>query len=802
MKFTLSWLKDHLATKLDLEGIREVMLKAGLEVEHVDNPADRLAAFSVAHVKAAEPHPDADRLRVCRVDTVDGEKQIVCGAPNARAGMTAIYAPLGTYIPGLDFALDKKPRKIRGIESQGMLCSTKELEAGEDHDGIADLDTPFAVGTPAAEALGLDDAAIDFEVTPNRADWLGVSGIARDLAAAGAGRFLHKDIRPVPGSHDCPVDIVIEAPEACAVFAGATIRGVKNGPSPEWMRQRLKAIGIQPRSLLVDVTNYLSHDRARPLHVYDAGKLDGAVCARLGKPGERLEAIDGKTYEIGPEMCVIADNSGAIGLGGVMGGQSTAVSEETTEVFIESAWFDPDRTARTGRDTGIVSDARYRFERGVDPKSCLDGLNLAMQLITRYGGGEASHTLMVGTPPQPRDKVAFRLADVERLTGLKVRPAQMKRMVRDLGFAIEDAGDAWYLTVPSWRFDIEQSADLVEEIARLVGYDELPVASLETPAEGRRAMLTPLQERVRVARRVMAARGFLEAVTWSFMAREHAALFSNGDDGADPALAIANPVASDLDQMRPSILANLATAIQKAADRGERGVRLFEAGPVYLGDGPRDQRRMVSALVRPAPARHWQPGTPAYDAFAAKADLLALLDALGQPEERFQIAAPRDTHWHPGQSASLKLGPKVTVAQFGALHPRVLKALDVEGPLYGFELNLNALPQMKARRLKTRRALDVSDLSPVRRDLAFLVDEDVPAGEILRLCRAAEKTLISRIQVFDVYQGEGIDPGKKSIAIEITLQPSGDTLKDKDIDAIMDKLITAVAKGTGGVLRS
>ena len=733
MKFTLSWLHEHLATKLDLDGILDVMLKAGLEVEHVDNPADRLAAFTVAHVKAAEPHPDADRLRVCTVDTVDGEKQIVCGAPNARAGMTAIYAPLGTYIPGLDFALDKKPRKIRGIESHGMLCSTRELEAGDDHDGIADLDTPFAVGTPAAEALGLDDAMVDFEVTPNRPDWLGVSGIARDLAAAGAGRFQHREAKPVPGSHDCPVDIIIDAPEACAVFAGATVRGVRNGPSPDWMQQRLKAIGIQPKSLLVDVTNYVSFDRARPLHAYDAAKLKGPVRARLGKAGESLDALDGKRYEIGEAMCVIADDSGPIGLGGVMGGEGTAVTTETTDVFIESAWFDPDRTARTGRDTGIVSDARYRFERGVDPKSCLDGLNLALQLITEYGGGEASHALMVGTPPEPAEKVGFKLADVERLTGLKVKPAEMKKQLKDLGFEIEDAGDAWYLTVPTWRFDIEQSADLVEEIARLVGYDKLPVASLPEPDGGRGAMLTPLQERVRISRRVMAARGFLEAVTWSFMSKSHAALFAGGENRLEPALTVANPVASDLDQMRPSIMGNLARAAQRAIDRGERGVRLFEAGPVYLGDGPKDQRTMVAALVRPETRRHWQDAGVPYDAYAAKADLYALLEAIGQPAERFQIAEPRDDHWHPGQSASLKLGPKVTIAQFGALHPRVLRALDVDGPLYGFELNLNAVPQMKARKLKTRSALDVSDLTPVRRDLAFLVDEKVPPGELLRL---------------------------------------------------------------------
>jgi len=802
MKFTLSWLQNHLVTKLDLDAILELMLKAGLEVEHVDNPAERLAAFSVAKVRAAEPHPDADRLRVCRVDTVDGEKQIVCGAPNARAGMTAIYAPPGTYIPGLDFALDKKPRKIRGVESQGMLCSTKELEAGEDHDGIADLEDRWPLGTPAAEALGAGDGVIDFEVTPNRPDWLGVAGIARDLAAAGGGRFLPQPIKAPAGRFACPVEIGLEAEEACPVFAGAVITGVRNATSPNWMQARLKAVGIQPRNLLVDVTNYVSLDRARPLHAYDAQKLTGAVTARLARDGETLAALDGKTYTLDTDMCVIADESGVIGLGGVMGGEQTAVSEETTEVFIESAWFDPDRTARTGRKTGIHSDARYRFERGVDRKSCLDGLEQAIELIHAHGGGKVSERLVVGSgPPQPAI-VTFHPGDVARLTGLDIRTAEMKRLVKALGFEMEDAGDAWYLTPPSWRFDIFQSADLVEEIARLSGYDALPVASLPAPAEGREARPTTLQTRVRIARRAMAARGFLETVTWSFMARSLAAEFSEDPRKLPGGLTIANPVASDLDQMRPTILANLARAAQRAADRGERELKLFEAGPIYLGDGPGDQRTVVTALVRPDPPRHWQAGPPPYDAHAAKADLLALLEALDQPPSRFQIDAPREPYWHPGQAARLKLGPRVTVARFGALHPRILKALDVDGPVFGFELNLNALPRGAVRSTKTRPVMPVTDQTPVRRDLAFIVDEEVAAGDLTSAAQGADKALITGVHVFDVYQGQGIEPGMKSLALEITISPRGRALSDAEIDGVIGKVIEAVARKTGGVLRS
>ncbi len=679
-----------------------------------------------------------------------------------------------------------------------MMSSAKELEAGEDHDGIADLDDSFALGTPAAIALDANDPVIDFEVTPNRPDWLGVMGIARDLAAAGAGRLASRELKNISGAYDCPVEIGIEADEACAIFAGIMIKGAKDGPSPDWMQKRLQSVGIQPKSLLVDVTNYVSLDRARPLHAYDADKLKGRVHARLGYKGETLEALDGKTYNITEDMCVIADDSGPIGLGGVMGGQSTAVSETTTNVFLEAAWFDPLRTARTGRTTGIISDARYRFERGVDRDSCLDGLKQAVEIIREYAGGEVSHPLIVGEPTYAGDAVAFYPNDVQRLTGLDIKQADMKRMLKDLGMEIEDAGDCWYIKQPSWRFDISQSADLVEEIARLTGFDALPQTSLPPPEGGLKATPTPLQQRVRTARRVMASRGFLEAVTWSFMSQEHAALF----EGTAAALKVANPVASELNQMRPTVLGNLARAGQKSADHGRPNTRLFEAGPIYLGDGPKDQRTVVTGLVQPSTERHWQGAPPAYDAQAAKADLYAILQALGQPPARFQIAEPRQSFWHPGRAARLTLGPKTTIAHFGALHPRVLKALDVNGPVFGFELNLNALPNMKVSTRKTKTVLKKADLTPIRRDFAFLVDESVAAGELIRLAQKADKQLITDVSIFDVYQGKGIAEGQKSVAIEVTLQPRGDALKDKDIEAVSQSIIANIEKGTKGTLRA
>ncbi|MEO0449981.1 MAG: phenylalanine--tRNA ligase subunit beta [Pseudomonadota bacterium] len=796
MKFPLSWLKDYLETDASLDELLGYMLKAGLEVEEVVNPAEDLKDFTVCKVTAAAPHPDADKLRVCTVDTVEGEKQIVCGAPNARAGMTAIYAPLGAYIPGLDFSLDKKPRKIRGVESHGMMCSTKELNAGEDHDGIADLDARYKLGTPAAEALGLDDPIIDFEVTPNRPDWLGVKGIARDLAAAGAGTFIDDPVRKVGGAYECPVEIALDDPDACPIFAGALVRGVHNGPSPDWLQARLKAVGITPKSLLVDITNYISLDRARPLHAYDAAKLTGAIRARLGKDSEHCNALDGKTYQVSSDMCVIADESGVIGLGGVMGGESTAVSETTTDVFIEGAWFDPLRTARTGRTTGIISDARYRFERGVDPLSCVEGVHLALRLITEYGGGSPSKISVAGEAPRRVAPVEFFKRDVARLTGLEIKPASMKKTIKALGFNIEDTGETWLLKVPSWRFDIDQSADIVEEIARLEGFDALPTTSLPPLEGGKRRIITSVQDRVRTARRTLAARGFLETVTWSFMPKAFAEQFGGGSD----VLTVANPVASELNQMRPSVLGNLAMAVQRGVDYGERDIRLFEAGPIYLGDGPKDQRSVVAALVRPFDARHWS-GAKSYDVYAAKADLYAVLESIGQPPTRFQVGESRQPHWHPGQSASLKLGPKVTVAHFGALHPRVLKAMKVDGPLYAFELNLNALPQMKPKPTKTKPVLDKADLTPIRRDFAFVVSEDTEAAAIVKAAQGADKALIDAVDVFDIYQGQGIEPGHKSIAIEVTLQPRGETLKDQDIEAIAQKIVAAVSKSTGGVLR-
>ncbi len=796
MRFTLSWLKDHLETSASVAEVAEAMTMAGLEVEHVDDPAAKFAAFSVARIIDAVQHPNADRLRVCQVETKDGVKEIVCGAPNARAGLTTIYAPIGTYIPGSGITLE--PRPVRGVTSNGMLCSAAELQIAEDSDGILELADGLAVGSSAAEALGLE-AVIDFEVTPNRPDWLGVAGIARDLSATGIGRLKDLSVAPIAGSFPCPVDIRLDGSDACPVFAGRLIRGVKNGPSPAWLQARLRAIGLRPISALVDVTNLISYDRARPLHVYDAAKLVGGfVEARLGRDGESVAALDGQTYAVGPEMCVIADGSGAIGLGGVMGGASTGCSETTTEVFVESAWFDPIRTAQTGRATGIASDAQYRFARGVDPGFVVPGLELATKLILELCGGEASEVRVAGEVPAPVPPVEFDPAYVAKLSGLTIAPDRSLEILSKLGFVVTGLGKALTVQPPTWRRDVEGKADLVEEVARIAGYDKLPATPLPELAASPGGVLTTRQGRAVTARRALAALGYAEAVTWSFMEHGLAERFGGGQ----AALILADPIAAELDCMRPSILPNLIQAAARNANRGFADVALFEIGPIFAGDRPQDQRTAITAVLAPHPPKRWD-GQKSDDLFALKADLMSLLDQLGAPVASLQVAqGSAAAWWHPGRSARLQLGPKAVLAEFGALHPAALAALDAEGPIYGFEIWLEAVPEPKRKAIKTRAALTLSPFMPLRRDFAFVVGAGVAAADLVRAVQGADKALIDRVWVFDVYTGEGVPEGAKSLALEVTLQPVDHTLTELEIEALSSRIIAAAEKAVGAKLRA
>lgn len=799
MKFTLSWLKDHLDTEASVPEIVAAMTMAGLEVEHVTDPATKLAAFTVAKIVEAVQHPNADRLRVCQVDTVDGRKEIVCGAPNARAGLTTIYAPIGAYVPGLGVTLVEKP--VRGVVSNGMLCSASELEAASESDGIMELPDSLAVGTPAADALGLE-AVIDFEVTPNRPDWLGVAGIARDLAAAGVGKLKDLSIAPVAGTFPCPITVKVDG-EACPVFAGRLIKGVRNGPSPKWLQDRLLAIGLRPISALVDVTNLIAYDRARPLHVYDAAKLSGTVIeTRMGRHGlngdEHLIALDGKTYELTPDMCVIADAAGErpIGLGGVMGGESTGCSNETTDVFVESAWFEPIRIAQTGRATGINSDAQYRFARTVDTGSLVPGVELATRLILELCGGEPSEIIVAGQAPAAPVGFAFEPDYVEQLSGLKVTPERTHQILADLGFDVV-LGSPWTVTPPTFRRDVAGKADLVEEVARIAGYGALPSTPLPEAPRAVGGILTPKQARVRIARRALAAAGYAEALTFSFTNQKTAGLFGGGA----PELVLANPIASELDCMRPSLLPNLIEAAGRNARRGFPDVALFEVGPTFLGDRPQDQRTVVAGILAPRAPRGWDKAAQD-DVFTVKADLLALLEELGAPVDKLQIAqGSASSWWHPGRSARLQLGPKAVMAEFGELHPAVLKALDVTGPIHGFEITLEAIPEPKKKAIKTRAAFSPSPLMPLTRDFAFLVEKTKPAGDLVKAAAGADKALITAVRVFDVYEGPGVPEGFKSIALEVVVQPREATLTDADIEALSARIVAAADKA-GGKLRS
>jgi phenylalanyl-tRNA synthetase beta chain len=795
MKFTLSWLKDHLETDASISRIVEAMTAAGLEVEHVDDPTTKLKPFTVAKIVEAVRHPNADRLQVCQVDTVDGRKEIVCGAPNARAGLTTMYAPIGAYLPGLGVTLVEKP--VRGVVSNGMLCSAKELEVAEESDGILELSDELAVGTPAAEVFGADPV-VDFEVTPNRPDWLGVDGIARDLAAAGVGTFKPQVIEPIPGQFPCPIKVTLSDIEACPMFAGRLIRGVRNGPSPEWLQQRLRAIGLRPISALVDITNYLSYDRDRPLHVYDAAKLAGdTLDVRLAKAGESILALDGKTYPLTPEMTVITDASGVIDLGGVMGGESTGVSDETTDVFVEAAWFDPIRTAQTGRELSLFSDAQYRFARGVDPGFVVPGLELATRMILELCGGEPSLPILEGRlPPEPKP-LAFDPARVEGLTGLTVGRARIVEILKALGFAVED-GETLRVQAPSWRRDVEGPADLVEEVARIEGFAALPSTPLPDAAPRIGGVVTPRQGRVRAARQALAAMGYAETIGWSFTARRFAALFGGGAD----ALVLANPIASDLDCMRPSALPGLIQAVGRNAARGLPDCALFEVGPVFSGDRPQDQRTAVAGVLAPHAARDWAKGAPE-DVYTIKGHVMALLEELGAPVGSLQVVqGSAASWWHPGRSARIQLGPKTVLAEFGALHPGVLKALDVDGPIYAFEIWLEAVPEPKRAGTKARAPLNLSSLMPLSRDFAFVVDRDRAAGDLARAAQGADRALITEARVFDVYEGPGVPDGAKSVAIEVLVQPREKTLADAEIEALSAKVVAAVEKATGGKLRA
>jgi phenylalanyl-tRNA synthetase beta chain len=799
MKFTVGWLRDHLDFDADLETLLHRLTMVGLEVEKVTDRAAGLESFVVAHVIEAKQHPNADKLRVCQVDTGSETFEVVCGAPNARTGMKGVFAAEGSYVPGTGITLKKT--KIRDVESCGMLLSEREMGLSDAHDGIVELAEDAPVGAPAVQVMGLDDPIIEIAITPNRGDCLGVRGIARDLAASGLGTLKPLNTDPVPGTFESPTKVVLDFPEdatsACPYFVGRTVKGVKNADSPKWMQDRLRAIGLRPISALVDITNYVTFDLGRPLHVFDLARVEGDIRPRLAKAGEKLLALDGKTYELDAEMCVIADDVKAEGLGGVMGGEESGCTETTTDVFVECAYFDPVRTAMTGRKLNLMSDARYRFERGVDPAFLVDGMEIATRLIMDLCGGEPSEPVIAGAEPDWRREVTMRGDRPRTLGGVDVPADEIERILGVLGFEVRKDGGDFVAGVPSWRGDIVGEACLVEEVLRLYGYDRIPVVPLRHEGALPGLALSAEGRRRSQARRTLAGRGMVEAVTYSFLAEADAERFAE----VSGEVRLVNPISADLDVMRPSLLPNLISAAVRNGQRGIANAALFEVGPQYAGDKPDDQS-MVAAGIRTGAtgARHWNQPPRAVDAFDAKADALALLADLGIPEDRLQVAQEALPYYHPGRSGVIRQGPKNILARFGEIHPGLARDMDATGAIAAFEVYLDNLPRPK-KKSAARPHLTLSAYQKVERDFAFVLDAGVSAQDVVGAVKAAEKALIADVAVFDLFEGASLGDGRKSLAVSVTLQPMDATLTETEIEDVAARIVASVQQRTGAQLR-
>ena len=786
MKFTLSWLKEHLETNATLDEIVIGLTRLGLEVEGVEDPAAKFAGFGIARILTAAPHPQADKLQVLTVDAGDGNPlQVVCGAPNARAGLVGVFGKPGAEVPSNGMVL--RVAAIRGVESNGMMCSTRELELGDDHDGIIELPAGAPVGTAFADYAGLSDPVIDISVTPNRPDCTGVRGIARDLAAGGYGTLKPLDVPTIKSVGMSPVAIATHDPEGCPAFFGRVVRGVTNGTSPEWMQRRLKAVGQRPISALVDITNYVMLDHGRPLHVYDLAKIKGGLVARKATAGEKILALNGKEYDLDPTMTVIADDVHVHDIGGIMGGEDSGVTETTTDVLIECAYFTPANIARTGQKLGLTSDARQRFERGVDPAFLGDGLAIATQLVIEICGGAPTEAVEAGQPPLGHPTFKYDPQAAERLGGLEVAPERQREILSSLGFGVDGA---WTIRVPSWRRDVEGVADIVEEIVRIEGIDNVPAVALPRPDGVARPTATPDQRIERIIRRTAAARGLDEAVTWSFLPEAEADRFGGA------AWILANPISEDLRAMRPSLLPGLLSAARRNADRGAGAIRLFEVGRRYLADG---ERPTLGLVLAGEGTRDWRAGKGQVDAFDAKAEAVALLAAAGAPVDRLQVMEALAPTWHPGRSGSLRLGPKTILAEFGELHPATVKAFGLDGPVVAAEVYLDAIPA-KRETGRMRTAYAPPALQAVTRDFAFVAKRDAPADALLRAVRGADKDAIVDAALFDVFTGTGLAEDEKSLAVAVTLQPGDKSFTDADLKAISDKIVAAAAKA-GAKLR-
>jgi len=787
MKFSLSWLKVHLDTDADIHGVADALNRIGLEVEGIENPAEKLTGFRIAKVLTAERHPQADKLQVLTVDAGDGAVQVVCGAPNARAGLVGVFGLEGAVVPANGMVLKKTA--IRGVDSNGMMCSTRELELGDDHDGIIELPADAPVGKSFADYAQMDDPVIDVAITPNRQDCMGVRGIARDLAAAGLGTLKPLSIPQIEGSFACPTEIRIDDADGCPAFFGRVIRGVKNGDSPAWMQARLKSAGQRPISALVDITNYVMLDHGRPSHAYDLAKLIGSVSARRATDGETVTALNGKDYNLTSAMTVIADDAGVHDIAGIMGGEHSGCSDTTTDMLLEVAYFTPERIAKTGQALALTSDARSRFERGVDPAFLNDAVAILTGLILDICGGEASHMVRAGTPPLAQKTLAYDTGLCARLGGVDVPADQQKAILTSLGFAVSTD---WQVTVPTWRRDVDGPADLVEEVVRIIGLDNVPSTPLPRAEGVARPTATATQKMERRVRRTAAALGLHEAITWSFLSEKEAEAVGGG------AWTLANPISEDMKVMRPSLLPGLLSAARRNLDRGATSVRLFELGRRYLADG--EHPTIVCILAGEKVQRSWQSGkAQSFDAFDAKSIALALLNAAGAPVDNLSVMGEAGCLYHPGQSGTLRLGPKNQMASFGMLHPSLLKTFDIGMPVVACGIHLDAIPAKRGGGFM-RPAFTPPALQAVKRDFAFLVPTELAAGDLVRTLKGADKDNITAVRLFDQFVGAGVPEGQKSLAVEVTLQPSEKSYGEEDLKAIAERVVAAAGK-LGAVLR-
>ncbi|MBM08767.1 MAG: phenylalanine--tRNA ligase subunit beta [Magnetovibrio sp.] len=802
MRFTLNWLKDHLEIDTDLEILLDRLTMIGLEVEKVTDRSRGLESFVVGLVVEAAKHPNADKLKVCMVNNGTQTFQVVCGAPNASTGMKGVFAPEGSFIPGTGIKLKKT--SIREVESSGMLLSEREMGLSDEHEGIVELPDDTPIGASAAEVMGLNDPIIEIAITPNRGDCLGVRGIARDLAASGLGKLKRLDATPILGAFESPRKVEFafteETQSACPYFIGRTIKGVTNGDSPAWMKERLLAIGLRPISALVDITNYLTFDLCRPLHVFDLSKVVGDIHPRLARRGETITALDGKTYDLDEEICVIGDESHrAEGLGGVIGGEKSGCTESTTEVFIECAYFDPVRTAVTGRKLNIISDARYRFERGIDPAFMIDGMEIATRLVLEICGGEPSHMVIAGDEPKWQRTIKLQKKRIKTLGGVDISNGEVERILVALGFKVIEEADFFIAAVPSWRSDIVDETCLVEEVLRIYGFDKIPTIKLHNEDTLPSQALSPLGQRRNQARRALASRGMIEAVTYSFISHKDGELFSSIADST----RLINPISSDLNVMRPSLLPNLITAAARNRKRGIECSALFEIGPQFSGNKPKDQS-IVAAGIRAGPlaTRHWAQSVRNPDVFDAKADVIAALEEMGIRSESLQVTQEAPMYLHPGRAGVVHQGPKKMLARFGEIHPSIIIDMGLSEPVVAFEIYIDNLGIPKGKRSTARKTIKLSSFQKVERDFAFILDADIASRDVVNAVFSVDRKLITDVTVFDIYSGKNIGDGKKSLAVAITIQPEENTLNDAEIENISEQIVLTVIKKTGAILRS